>query len=67
MRLNEEHKQVTEEKDAAIALLNDDLQNREYENVDCKHKETYMKPKFVALLSIVMFLVQKIQVKATLL
>ena len=33
LRLNEEHKQAIEEKDAAIAVLNDDLQNREYENV----------------------------------
>ena len=32
--MNEEHQQAIEEKDAAIALLNDDLQNREYENVD---------------------------------
>ena len=33
MRPNEEHKQATKEKDATIALLNDDLQNREQENV----------------------------------
>ena len=33
LRLNEEHKQAIEEKDEAIAFLNDDLQNREYENV----------------------------------
>ena len=30
---NKAHQQTIEEKDAAIALLNDDLQNREYENV----------------------------------
>ena len=30
---NEACQQAIEEKDAAIALLNDDLQNREYENV----------------------------------
>ena len=30
---NKAHQQAIEEKDAAIALLNDDLQNREYENV----------------------------------
>ena len=29
----EKHQQVIEEKDATIALLNDDLKNREYENV----------------------------------
>ena len=33
LRLNEDHQEAIEEKDAAIALLNDDLQNREYENV----------------------------------
>ena len=33
LRLNEDHQQTIEEKDTALALLNDDLQNREYENV----------------------------------
>ena len=33
LRLNEDYRQAIEEKDATIALLNDDLQNREYENV----------------------------------
>ena len=33
LRLNEEYQQATEDKDAALALLNDNLQNREYENV----------------------------------
>ena len=31
--MNEARQQAIEEKDAAIALLNDDLQNCEYENV----------------------------------
>ena len=35
--MNEEerqaHQQAIEEKDAALALLNDNLKNREYENV----------------------------------
>ena len=30
---NEEERQATEEKDATIALLNDDLKNREHDNV----------------------------------
>ena len=30
---NESHQQTIKEKDAKVALLNDDLQNREYENV----------------------------------
>ena len=33
LRINEKHRQAIEEKDAAIALLNDDLQDWEYENV----------------------------------
>ena len=32
-KMKEEHQQAIEEKDAALALLNDDLKNREYENV----------------------------------
>ena len=31
--MNETHQQTIKEKDAAIVLLNDDLKNREYENV----------------------------------
>ena len=31
--MKEDHQQAIEENDAAITLLNDDLQNREYENV----------------------------------
>ena len=33
MRLNEDHQQAIEEKDTTIALLNDDLKNREHDNV----------------------------------
>ena len=33
LRLNEDHQQAIKEKDAALALLNDDLQNCEFENV----------------------------------
>ena len=33
MRLDEDHQKAIEEKDTTIALLNDDLKNREYENV----------------------------------
>ena len=32
--MKEKHRQAIEEKDATIALLNDDLKNREYENLD---------------------------------
>ena len=34
--IQEKHQQAIEEKDATIALLNDDLKNREYEKVDLK-------------------------------
>ena len=34
--MNEAHQQTIEQKDSAIALLNDDLQNRKYENVGLK-------------------------------
>ena len=33
IKMKEDHQQAIEEKDAAIALLNDDLQKREYENL----------------------------------
>ena len=36
--MKEEHQLAIEEKDAAIALLNDDLQNREYENIGLQGK-----------------------------
>ena len=32
--IQESHRQAIDEKDATIALLNDDLKNREYENLD---------------------------------
>ena len=56
-----------EEKDAAIALLNDDLKNREYENMVLQVQRDVYQTKFATLLSIVMFLVQKIRVRTTLL
>ena len=31
--MKEDHKQTIEEKDTAIALLNNDLKNREHDNV----------------------------------
>ena len=32
--IQEKHQKAIEENNAAIALLNDDLKNREYENMD---------------------------------
>ena len=32
--IQENHRQAIEKKDATIALLNDDLKNRDYENLD---------------------------------
>ena len=40
--IQEKNQQTIEEKDAAIVSLNDDLQNREYENVTLKaQKDVY--------------------------
>ena len=41
-KIQEENQQAIEEKDATIALLNDDLQKREYENVTLQaQKDVY--------------------------
>ena len=65
--MKEDHEQAIEEKGAAIALLNDDLKNREYENVALQAQRDYIKPKPATVLSIFMFLVQKMRVRTTLL
>ena len=65
--MKEDNQQAIEEKDAAIALLNDDLKNREYENMVLQVQRDVYQTKFATLLSIVMFLVQKIRVRTTLL
>ena len=58
-KMKEGHQQAIEEKDAAIALLNDDLQKREYENValqaqkddpglqKCQDTITHLKTRYV--------------------
>ena len=71
---------TNEDKDTALALLNDDLQNRDnqikaiqYENVELQAQRMYIRTSYKnakALLPIlrqVMFLMQKIQAKTTLL
>ena len=45
-KIKEKHRQAIEEKDAALALLNDDLQNREYEMWHCKHKRMYIRTSY---------------------
>ena len=73
MRLNEDHQQAIEEKDGTISLLNDDLKNREHDNVALQaQRNVYEKQlqrcqDIIALLKNVMFLMQKIQAKTTLL
>ena len=37
-KMKEDHQQAIEEKDAIIALLNDNLKNRKYENVGLQVK-----------------------------
>ena len=58
---------VTEEKDVAIALLYDDLQNCEYDNVPLQAQKDVYQAQVRDPISIAMFLMQKIQVKTTLL
>ena len=41
--IQEKHQRAIEEKDAALALLNDDLQNRKYENVALKAQRDVYK------------------------
>ena len=47
--MNEKHRQAIEEKDATIALLNDDLKNREYENVGLEGEIRAKDQQIVAL------------------
>ena len=74
-KMQEEHQQAIEKKDAAIVLLNDGLQNREYENVALRAQRdvlykcrlNYTNVKIPSpILKHVMFLMQKIQAKTTL-
>ena len=80
LRLNEEHQQAIEEKDSAIALLNDDLRNCDnqvqaiqYENMALQAQRDVYKDQLqkyqdiITHLGHVMFLMQKIQAKTTLL
>ena len=43
LRLNEDHQQAIEEKDATTALLNDDLKNREHDDVALKAQRDVYK------------------------
>ena len=59
--MKEEHQRAIEEKDATLALLNDDLKNHEYENAElqaqrdlyqaelqkCQDIITYLKARYV--------------------
>ena len=65
--MKEDHEQAIEEKGAAIALLNDDLKNREYENVALQAQRDVYQAQPATVLSIFMFLVQKMRVRTTLL
>ena len=43
LRLNEDHQHDIEEKDVALSLPNDDLKNREYENVTLQAQRNVCK------------------------
>ena len=70
--IQEKHRRAIEEKDAALALLNDDLQSREYDNVAFQAQRDVYKVSYknamtsLPILGHVMFLMQKIQAKTTL-
>ena len=71
--MKEDHQQAIEEKDAALALLNDDLNTRDHDNVALQTQrdvykdqlQKFHKPSLL-ILRHVMFLMQKIQAKTTL-
>ena len=70
--MKEDHLQAIEVKDATTALFNDDLQNREYENValqaqkDMYQAELQKCQDTITYLKHVMFLMRDILVKITL-
>ena len=72
-KMKEEHQQSIEEKDATIALLNDDLKNREHDNVALQAQRMCIRNSYknietsLPILKNVMFLMQKIRAKTTLL
>ena len=73
LKLSVDHQQAIEGKDVAFALLNDDLQNLNMKMWLCKHRGMYMRTSYkkvktlLAILGRIMFLMQKIQAKTTLL
>ena len=72
-KMNKDHQQVIEEKDAAITLFNDDLKIVNMIMWHCKHKGMYIRTSYknfeksLPILGHVMFLMQKAQAKTTLL
>ena len=72
-KMNKDHQQVIEEKDAAITSFNDDLKFVNMIMWHCKHKGMYIRTSYknvktsLPILRHVMFLMQKIQAKTTLL
>ena len=64
--MKEGHQQAIEEKHAAIAWLNDELQKREYENVGLKHEKMCIRLSLknvktaLPILKHAMFLMQEI-------
>ena len=72
-RTNLKYQQSIEEKDATTALLNDDLKNHEHDNVALQAQRDVYKEQLqnvktsLPILKNVIFLMQKIQAKTTLL
>ena len=57
-KMKEDHRQAIEENDATIALLNDDLKNREYENVDLQSEIRAQDQQITALKDVTWDLLQ---------
>ena len=72
-KMKEDHQQAIEEKDATLALVNDDLKSREHDNVALQAQRMCIRTSYknvktsLPVLKNVMLLMQRIDPKTTLL
>ena len=72
-KMKEDHQQAMEEKDATLPLVNDDLKNREHDNVVLQAQRMCIRTSYknvktsLPVLKKVMLLMQRIDPKTTLL
>ena len=55
-KMKEEHQRAIEEKDAALALLNDDLKNHEYENAELQAQRDLYQAELQKCQDIIIYL-----------